>query len=125
MSSRFFEKNLDEAWQNLYEEILRKVIREWESAARYYDRFPEVTKQNIESNGVLKALPHLLPLAHELQKDESLHCLMPWQHHGVISLFLMDWEKQRTRAFLMISPRANAYRIYVQDENMPYSARPD
>ena len=125
MSDYFFVRNLDEEWTTLYEKILRQINREWESHTRYYDRFPEVTKENIENNGVPKTLPHLLPLAAKLQNDKSLHCLMPWQHHGILTLLLMDWEKQITRAFVTILPnKENEFQVSLYDENLPYSAQP-
>lgn len=120
MSDYFFNRNLDEEWKNLYEKMVHTLNRMWEAITRNYHRWPEVTIQNIENNDLLKALPRLLPLATELQNDESLHSLMPWQHHGELDLRLMDWEKQTTHAFISIIPnRENEFQISVYDENMP------
>ena len=101
--NNFFKRNLGKEWGNLYETIER----------------------NTETYKSLKGLPRLLPLAKELQNDKSLHCLMPWQHHGVLTLFLMDWERQTTHALVTALPTGeDVYRIYLHDENLPYSVRP-
>lgn len=55
----------------------------------------------------------LLPVAHLLQQDTSLHHLMPWQHHGVLDLFLNS-----RRLIIRILPlSANIYRLSFYDPN--------
>ena len=124
MGDYFFVRDLEEEWKNLYENIERFHNRFWESIKRDYHRRPEFNRQSMEYNELLIALPRLLPLAKELQNDESLHCLMPWQHHGELDLLLMDWEKQTTQVFITILPyilpdRENEYQLSLYGQNLP------